>query len=144
MKRISLAAALLIFTSFAGYAQQAPCERVADVKTTSAYTMLTLRKTAIEAELKEMLSSYTSDFPAVRNKQIELDTLKRELKLMAASNKAALPKLTEAYGALVLQRVKLATEMQALSLEYTSNHPTVRLKMVELNLLEHEIVKTLR
>jgi uncharacterized protein involved in exopolysaccharide biosynthesis len=144
MRRILLGVALLSFTSFVSYAQQTPCERVADVKMTSAYSMLALRKTAVEAELTEILSSYTSDFPVARSRQMELNTLEQEMKRMAKTAGANLPKLNSSYGTLILQRVKLETEMQDLLLGYTSNHPAVKLKKVELNLLEHEIAKMMR
>lgn len=66
MKRIFAAVALLIIPSFVTYAQDAPRESVIDVKTTSAYSMLILRKVAVEANLQKVLSEYTSDHPSAK------------------------------------------------------------------------------
>ena len=143
MKRI-FAVALLIIASFVTYAQQTPRESASDVKTTSAYGMLILRKLEVETELEKVLSEYTSEHPSAKIKQFELDVLNSEMAKMAETAQSNLVKLTSGYGTLILQKVKLVSEMQALLLEYTSEHPNVKLKEVELNLLEHEIAKLMR
>jgi hypothetical protein len=144
MKRIFAAVALLITASFVIYAQDTPHESVNDVKTTSAYSMLILRKVAVEAALRKILSEYTSDYPSAKKKQLELDVLNREMEKMAETQASNLGKLSSGYGTLILQKVKLTSEMQALLLEYTSDYPDVKLKEVELNLLEHEIAKIMK
>jgi uncharacterized protein involved in exopolysaccharide biosynthesis len=141
MKRIFAAVVLVIIASFVTYAQQTPCESVRDVKTTPAYSMLILRKVAVEAALQKVLSEYTSDHPSAKARQLELDVLNREMEKMAETEPLNLVKLTSGYGTLILQKVKLASEMQILRREYTSDYPDVKLKEVELNLLEHEIAK---
>lgn len=141
MKRILVAVASIIFMSFVGYAQQASSERVTDVETSSAYSMLILRKVAVEAELEGILSTQTRDSMDARVKQIELDALDGEIRAIGKTAEADLPKLTSGYGTLVLQRAKLESERQVLLLAHTSDFPGVRLKEVELNLLEHEIAK---
>lgn len=141
MKRILASVALLVIASFVSYAQQTPRESVTDVKTTSAYSMLILRKAAVEAELEKVLSEYTSDHRSAKIKQFELNALNSEMEKMAETPESNLVKLTSGYGTLILQKVKLGSEMQALLLEYTSDHPKLKLKEVELNLLEHEIAK---
>ena len=144
MKRILTAAALIVLASFVIHAQQTPTEAIGDVKTTSAYSMLVLRKVAVEAELKVALESYTSEHPSVQLKQFELDALNREMEKIAETAEANWPKLTSGYGTLILKKVKLESEMQALLLEYTADYPDVKLKEVELNLIEHEIAKITR
>jgi len=143
MKRIFAVVALVITASFATHAQQTPGESVSGVKTTSAYSMLIIRKVEVEAELEKVLSEYTGDHPRAKIKQFELDALGVEVARMAETAESNLVRLTPAYGTLILQKVKLASEMQALLFEYTSEHPNVRRKEVELNLLEHEIAKLL-
>ena len=144
MNRIFATVALLVFASFAGYAQQTPRESVTDVKTTPAYSLLILRKVAVEAELKKVLSEYTSDYPSVKIRQFELDALNREMEKMAETAESNWPKLTSGYGTLILRKAKLESEMQALLFAYTSDHPNVKLKEVELNLLEYEIAKIMK
>lgn len=141
MKRICAAAALLIIASFATYAQHTPSESVSDAKTTSAYSMLILRKVAVEAALQEVLSENTSNHPSARTKQCELDVINSEMEKMAETAASNLVKLSSGYGTLILHKVKLASEMRALLLEYTSDYPGVKLKRVELSLLEREIAK---
>jgi len=144
MRQILAAVVLIVLTSFVGYAQQPSDESAPEVKTTSAYSMLVLRKVAVEAELKAALDKYTSEHPSVQSKQFELDAINSEMEKMMETPAANLPKLTSGYGTLILRKVKLESEMKVLQLEYTSDHPTVKLKEVELNLIEHEIVKMAR
>lgn len=144
MRRILTAAGLIVLTSFVVHAQQTPTESFVGVKTTSAYRMLVLRKGTVEAELKQALENYTSDYPGVQARQIELDTLNHEMEKVAETAEANWPKLTSGYGTLLLKKVKLESEMKVLLLEYTADYPDVRLKEVELNLIEHEIIKLAR
>lgn len=141
MKRIFAVVALIIIASFVSYAQETPHESVSDVKATSAYSMLMLRKVAVEAELEKVLSEYTNEQPKVKIKQFELDALNCEMEKMIETPESNWVKLTSTYGKLILQKVRLKSETQALLLEYTSDYPKVRLKEVELNLLDHEIAK---
>ena len=144
MKRICAAVALLIIASFVSYAQDTTSESVSDAKTTSAYSMLILRKVAVEAALQEVLSENTSDHPSARTKRCELDVLNSEMEKMAETAASNLVKLSSGFGTLILQKVKLASELQALLLEYTSDYPSVKLKRVELSLLEREIAKIMK
>ena len=144
MKRIFAAIALLVLASFVTYAQDKPCECVSDVRTTAAYSMLILRKVAVEAALEKVLSENTSEHPSAKSKQIELDVLNNEMEKMSATEASNLVKLSSGYGRLTLQKVKLASELQTLRLQYTSTHPDVKFKKVELKLLEDEIAKIMR
>ncbi len=79
-----------------------------------------------------------------RIRQFELESLDYELQNLAATAESNLAKITEDYGKLLLRKTKLESERRVLLLEYTSEHPNVKLKEVELNLTTHEIVLALR
>ena len=144
MKRILAAVALFVIASSGVGAQQAPRESVSDVKTTTAYSMLIIRKVALKTELEKILAEYTSDHPSAKSKRFELDVLNNELGKLAETAESNLAKLTTGYGTLILQKVRLVCERQALLLEYAADHLKVKLNEVELNLLEHEIIKLMR
>lgn len=144
MKQVFAAIAFAVAISSMCYAQQSSSQSPANIKTTSAYGLLVEKKVAVEAELKEVLSKNTSDFPSAKIKQLELNALEDEMKKMRAIAESKIPKLTSGYGMLILRRVALKSEKQALLLEYTSDSPNVKRKEVELNLLEQEIQKILQ
>lgn len=144
MKRILAAVALSVIASFVTYAQDTPRECVSDVRTTAAYSMLILKKVAVEASLQRVLSENTSQHPSAKSKQIELDVLNSEIEKMSATAASNLAKLSSGYGSLILQKVKLASELQTLRFEYTSSHPNVKWKKVELDLLENEIDEVMK
>jgi len=144
MKRILAAIASLVIASLVTYAQGPPGERGSDVKTTLAYSLLILRKVAVEAALQNVLSENTSEHPNAKSMQIELDVLNSELEKMSDTSASNLVKLSSGHGRLILQKVKLTSEVQTLLLEYTSDHPNVKLKKVELNLLQDEIAKIMK
>jgi hypothetical protein len=141
MERLLTLALLTMLASFVGYSQQQQQPR--NARTTSAYSALTLRKVAVAAELKEILSENTSEYPGAKIRQFELDALDQEMNNMLELAESDLPKLTSGYGTLVLRKVRLESEIRALRLEYTSDYPDLIRKKNELNLLKEEIAKVM-
>ena len=141
MKRLLTLAVLMMLASFVGYSQQQ--QQPLNAKTTSAYCALTLRKVTVEAELKEILSENTSEYPGAKIRQFELDALAQEMNNILEVAASDLPKLTSGYGTLILRKVRLDSEIRVLRLEYTSDYPDLIRKRDELNLLKEEIAKVM-
>ena len=142
MKRFLSACALLVvlFSSMA-YAQKTSDTPQADPRTTPAYSLLIQRKVKVQAELESLLFQYGADWPNSKTRQLELDALRTEMKKMLEVSESKLSRLTAGYGALILRRVSIDTEIQTLLLEVTDEWPGVKEKQRELELLDKEIQK---
>ena len=140
---VSGLAVLLVSYSFAVYGQKASVDTQIDPKSTPAYSMLIQRKVKVQAELETLLSENSSEWPPTKKLQFEFDSLKSEMKSMAAVAEPQVSKLTSGYGALILRRVSLDAEVQSLLLEEGPEWPTVKTRQRELELLDQEIKKQL-
>jgi uncharacterized protein involved in exopolysaccharide biosynthesis len=76
---------------------------------------------------------------AVRAKRSEVAALRREMEAMRKFSRAALPKLSAAYGALILNKVALEVQLDDLLDSFSPEHPDVKKRRVELAALEREI-----
>jgi len=144
MKRFLLVFALAFGFLPAATLAQKFSEPEQNPKTTPAYSMLIQQKVRLQAELENLLSEYTSDWPKSKKVQFELDTLKTEMKKMAEVEESKVSKLTPGYGSLVLRRIALATDVHMLSEEEGSDWPPLKQKQRELELLDKDIQKWLR
>lgn len=150
MKRLFAALALTIAASFAaaGYAPQSAGGFSNEPKTTPAYVVLVLRKAAVEADLADLSSKFTEDFPDdgrdIPAKRFELSALGREMKRMREVKREDVPKLSSAYGDLILSKVALEVELNGLLKGFTPDQPVVKKKMVELAALKREIETILK
>jgi hypothetical protein len=146
MKQFSLVLVLLLALGFfpAAVLAQKVSQSEQNPKTTQAYSMLIQQKVKVQAELENLLSEYSSDWPTAKRKQFELDTIKTEMKKMAEVEESKVIKLTPGYGGLVLRGIALATEVHMLLEEEGSEWPTLKQKQRELELLDKEIQKVMR
>ena len=146
MNRLFAALALTIAASCvaAGAAPQSAGGFADDPKATPAYAVLVLRKAAVVADLSDLSSKLTDDSREVRDRRVELATLGREMERMRQVGRYDIPKLSEAYGKLILSKVALEVELHGLLDSFTPEHPDVKRKRVELAALSREIEKLLR
>lgn len=144
MKRFLLALVFAFAFSPAAVLAQRTSTPEQNPKTTQAYSMLIQRKVKVQAELENLLSEYSSDWPQAKRMQFELDALRSEMKKMAEVEESNVIKLTPGYGALVLRRVSVMTEISMLTEEQSSQWPPLKQKQRELELLDKEIQKVLR
>lgn len=96
------------------------------VKSTAAYTEVLLRRTELEAELEELLVSYTREFPAVRSVQLQIDLLNTELMKLFEVKTEEKEKLTSALGRLIVRKVELEKDLANLKRQYGEEHPNVK------------------
>jgi hypothetical protein len=144
MKRLILILVLAFaFFPVTAFAQKASAPEQ-NPNTTQAYSMLIQQKVKLQAQLENLLSEYSSDWPTTKKVQFELDTLRSEMKKMLEIEESKVIKLTSGFGSLVLRRITLATEVHVLLEEEGSEWPTYKQKQRELELLDKEIQKVLR
>ena len=141
MKRLFAALTLTVAASFvaAGSAPQSTGDFPNDPKASPAYAVLVLRRAAVAADLAGLSSRFTDDAWEVRDKRFELSALSREMERMQKVGRGNVPKLTDAYGNLILSKVALEVELNGLLSSYTPEFPHVKKKRVELAALEREI-----
>ena len=145
MKRFLVALALSVAASsvvVGGEPQSAQGSIVPE--TTPAYAVLVLRRAALEADLAELSELFTSGHPRIGSKRLELHAISLEMKRMLAVNQSRTAKLSSSVGSLILSKVALAVELNDLVSRFTSDHPDVKKKSVELAALEREIENILR
>lgn len=146
MKRLFTALAITIATSFvaAGYVPQSAGGFTNDPRATPAYSVLVLRKVAVEADLAALSSKLTGSSVGVQAKRFELNAISREMDRMRNVARDSAPKLTNAYGNLILSKVALEVELNGLLDSYTPEYPDVKKKSAELIALGREIEKLLK
>jgi uncharacterized protein involved in exopolysaccharide biosynthesis len=147
MRRLFAALAFTLAASFAVAVYGAPQSAetaAADPRATPAYVVLVLRKAAVEAELSELSSQLTAESPRVVAKRFELAVVGREMEAMRRVRREGVPRLSRAYGDLVVSKVALEVELQNLLAAYTPDYPDVRKKKVQLAALARELESMLR
>ncbi|MFL6331722.1 MAG: hypothetical protein ACJ754_00090 [Pyrinomonadaceae bacterium] len=146
MKRLFAVLTLTLAASFvaAGAVPQSAGDFPADPKASPAYAVLVLQKAAVEGELADLSSKFTDGSRVVRAKRFELTSLKREMGAMQTVGRDNVSKLSSAYGNLILNKVALEVELNGLLSNFTSDHPEVKKKRVELTALEREIENILK
>lgn len=95
-------------------------------KSSPAYAEILLQKVTLQAELEDLLFSYTEDFPKVGQTRFKLDLVERALSKILAVKPSESGKLTEALGKLVLQKIEYETQYEDLRKNYSDNHPDVK------------------
>ena len=144
MKRFPLVLVLAFVLFPAATLAQKVSEPEQNPKTTQAYSMLIQQKVKLQAELENLLSEYTSDWPKSKKVQFELDTLKSRNEKDGGGRRIKSEQIDPGFGSLVLRRIVLATEVHVLLEEEGSEWPTFKLKQRELELLDKEIEKLMR
>lgn len=113
-------------------------------ETTPAYGVLVLRKVTLKSELADLSGTLTSAHPRVHSKRFELRAISREMNKMRAVDKSCVSKLSSTVGGLILRKVAVEVELNELMASFTSEHPDVKKKRLELTALEREIENVLR
>ena len=97
-----------------------------EIKATSAYAEVLLRRVELESELAELLVTYTEEFPRVQEHRFELRLIKSEIVRFAKMPASDASKMTLALGKLIVRRATLATDYWVKSKKYGVDHPAVK------------------
>jgi uncharacterized protein involved in exopolysaccharide biosynthesis len=71
-----------------------------------------------------LLTSYTEDFPKIKESKFELILIQKELQTLLAQTDAS--KLSLALGKLMVRRASLSTDVWVLQTKYGDDHPEVK------------------
>jgi hypothetical protein len=96
------------------------------IRSSPAYAELLLRRTELESNLDALLVDYTEEFPKVKDIRLELVFLKTEMDRLMAVKPGDAGKLSQALGQLMLRKVEIETQLDALRAQYKDDHPDVR------------------
>ncbi len=146
MKRFFTVLTITLVASFvaAGATPQSAGGSSDDPKASPAYAVLVLRKVSVEADLADLSSKLTDGSMDVRAKRFELNAISREMSRMQTVARGRVPKLSNAYGNLILSKVALEVELNGLLNNYTAEYPDVKKKRAEIAALEREIENLLK
>jgi uncharacterized protein involved in exopolysaccharide biosynthesis len=109
------------------------------IKSSPAYAELLLRKTELESDLDSLLVDYTEEYPKVKSIRLELGFLKVEMDRVLAVKPNDAGKLSQALGRLMLRKVELEAQLDALRAQYKDDHPEVRKAKKKLDAFEAAI-----
>lgn len=98
-------------------------QTVKDVRASSAYAEVLLRRTEVEAELEALLIDYTDDFPKVGQLKYELGRLNAAADMLLAVKAVDVDRLTLALGKLLVKRADAETALNEISKTYKEGHP---------------------
>jgi hypothetical protein len=145
-KTFLAALALTVAASGATFGQALPSGYTAtsDAKATPAYEVLLLRKVAVETDLYDLRSRFTSDSEAFKARRFELMAVTREMERLQTLEKSVVPKLTATYGDLILRKVTLEVQLNDLRSKVTAESPDFRRTRTELAILEREMENILK
>jgi len=96
------------------------------IRSSPAYAELLLHRTELESNLDALLVDYTEEYPKVKDIRLELGFLKVEMDRLLAVKPTDAAKLSQALGQLMLRKVEIETQLDALRAQYKDDHPDVR------------------
>lgn len=96
------------------------------IKSSPAYAEILLQKVTLQAELEDLLATYTETFPKVVETRFRLNILEQALNKILAVKPSESSKLTLALGKIILQKVEFETEHEDLRKKYSDEHPDVK------------------
>lgn len=112
-----------------------------EVKSSPAFAELLLRQTEVESELEEMLTSYTEEYPKIKDFRYELGVLQKSLDRISSVNPAEANKLTWALGKLLVRKARVETDYWLLKNRFDEKHPETMRAKQKLEIFERAIDK---
>lgn len=96
------------------------------VKSSPAYAEILLRKTERDAQLEELLLTYTDEFPKVKELKFEVAWLQKNIDDISAVNVSDAAKLTLALGKLLVRQTELRVDLFNLHKQYNDDNIDVK------------------
>lgn len=94
------------------------------IRSSSAYAEVILRKTDLESDVESLLTTYTEEFPKLKESRYELGLIQKDLQTLLSQSDA--PKLTLALGKLLVRRAELNVALWSLQKRFGDDHPDVK------------------
>lgn len=140
--RVAVFFALSLFAT-TGYPPIAIGAPQDEARLTPAYQVLAAYAAGIKCDLKDLSTTLTSTNREVVEKRDQLDAIENEMGVIAAGN-IPIIKLNSRVGKLFLRKAVIEAELKTLKRSFTSSHPLVISKRVQLDSLTQEIETILR
>jgi hypothetical protein len=140
-RNLFLIVSLVLISAALSPAQTKTAAPPESVRASPAFAEIILRSTELESELEELLTSYTEEFPRVKERRYELKFLQADLERISKMKPAEAGKLTLALGKLLVRRAQLATDHQFLKDRYNEEHPDVKKAKRKLDIFDNAIKK---
>ncbi len=99
---------------------------VGPIRASAAFSVVTLRRTELEADLVSFVEDYTEENPRVIDTRFELASINKELDRMFAISPSDTQRLTESTGKLILRKAELETEHNRLLRSQKPDHPQAK------------------
>lgn len=113
------------------------------IKSSPAYAALVLHRTTLRAELEELLTTYTEDFPKVVDTRYEIDLINYELSRLLGTKVTDSCKLSDSLGKLILKKTEVEMTLWTLKKKYNSEHPDVQRTIKKLEIYEKAVIEVL-
>jgi hypothetical protein len=101
-----------------------------------AYAEILLLKTEREAQLESLLIDYTEEYPKIKEARFQLTVIQKDMERLLAVKPAEVSKLTLALGKLMVRKVEIETDVWALRIKYSDDHPEVKRAKRKLEIFE--------
>lgn len=95
-------------------------------KSSPAYAEVLLQKTEFEAQLEDLLVSFTADFPKVKELRFQIGLIQKQMDRILGVGSADAGKLSSGLGRLIVRKVELETELWNLRAQYNDDFPEVK------------------
>jgi uncharacterized protein involved in exopolysaccharide biosynthesis len=118
---------------------ETPAVDLTPIRSSPAYAELLLHKTELEADLASLIEEYKEDFPKVLEIRVELGFVNSEIARLFNVKPADSGKLTLALGRLMLKKIDLETQLEALKARYKDEHPDVKRLKKQVDIFEAAI-----
>ena len=151
VKFLLVTAAVLLGTAFCFGQRTAPATKptpsptgdLQSVRSSPAYAELLLQKTELQSTLESFLVDYTEEHPKVKELRSEIRLLQVEMDRLLTVKPENSGRLTLALGKLMLRKVELETQLEALAAQYKDDHPDVRKAKRKVEVFESAIKEIL-
>lgn len=104
-----------------------------------AFAEMLLLRTEREAELEALLIDYTDEYPKIKEARFQLTVIQKEIERLLAVKPAEVSRLTLALGKLMVRKVEIETDVWALRIKYSDEHPDVKRAKRKLEIFETAI-----
>ena len=144
--RISSACLLILAASVVSFGQASkakpgnqPSPDTQAIRSSPAYAELLLQRTELESTLEALLVDYNEAYPKVKELKTELTLLNAEILRLTAVKPTDTGRLTSALGRLMLRKVELEVQYEAMRAQYKDEHPDVKKLKRKIEIYESAI-----
>jgi len=123
--RAAFLSAICLFPAGLAFAQtKADPVATQAIKSSPAYAELVLRRTEVESNVESLLTTYTEEYPKLKESRYELELLNADMKRLQQEKDAS--RLTLALGKMMVRKNELLTDLWVLRSRFKDDHPDVK------------------